>query len=495
MPDISISPTEWEPEATAQRGSSRHSREYDSPRLDAQRQVQWARGEQESQAIRFSNEMSTVRAYVDNDSHSTNSDSGLRRSERDLDSDLMGLESASKELLLKTIARLAAENDDLKQNTAKTGRPAEIRFQAPTAWQTMYRVDKGTFLKKPSWSSEESGVFTLKPHAPVSSTAEYLKRHESIAFVEFKYYKSGATLPASAQWGGNEVLPEPQPYKESVKLASTHMTEAMSSLLANLPHFAENFPEFDASAELPAPYLFWYQFRDHIDESIEALTAEHKSLIVLFRSWIEEAYGSEWQYVDAQLSQGLISPITMKYLVRVQDVLVTNKNGHIESYMAKGRLKFVPTSESAREGQTQEELQGRAARGTATAMLSSLSGDPSDLSNPPPKISYLWSVESWRWSFDGSFRQAGNVLSIKIDSTSVRDTVPITSLEAFPLDFADEKLRETLKKRGDNFWKCRKRLLVSYTDPDGDEMSAVSLMISYIFSCYIRVLNLTVYVW
>lgn len=375
----------------------------------------------------------------------------------------------SMEALMKRVEKLAAENSRLKEQAKERRRDEDAskpRVTIAYRWRTLYRLDGSIFLEEPFWSSGEAGQFVLRGQLPVSSTAEYLKRHEDIAFVAFKYYRPGTTLPANAQPGEDDGLPAPQPVKEGVRIVAPAMLEAMKAYLRNIPEFEDQFPDFDPSNEIPGPYLFWYYFRDRIKSGLENLPDDQKTLIKLFRDWIEGAYGSEWSYIDSQFEQGMVSPASMKYLIRPGDVLVSRKNRSIVSYMARNWMKPNNTPE------VREMLAGRAE--PVETDHSAIENEFASPENSRQKVTYTWSVESWAWSFDGSFRKAGKVLDLKLVTPSPRSSVPISSMEVFPLRFGDEELKKLLKKRGQKYWKFRTRMLVSYADQYGDEMSVVS---------------------
>ncbi|KAG4430646.1 hypothetical protein IFR05_013879 [Cadophora sp. M221] len=85
---------------------------------------------------------------------------------------------------------------------------------------------------------------------------------------------------------------------------------------------------------------------------------------------------------------------------------------------------------------------------------------------------HSWNLSAWSWKFDGAFSRVNSTheLTLEVRDKQEQSEVDIGSLNLFPLSFADETTTALLKKRGEMFWKCRFRHLVSYRD---DELSGL----------------------
>ncbi|EUC27844.1 hypothetical protein COCCADRAFT_110654 [Bipolaris zeicola 26-R-13] len=306
-------------------------------------------------------------------------------------------------------------------------------------WQTLYRINNGIHLREPSWIDAQYGYFELKGDTPISNLNAYLKRHDDIVFVPFKDYDNGTKLSAATELAEDDFLPQPQPSTEAVILTSAQMVSVMKKFLNAISGFKESFPDFDPTKEIHEPYLFWFFYRTNMEEALRSLSAEERTMIKLFRDWIEGSYGEEWDYIDSEFEKGMVCPISVKYLIRPGDVLVSRKDENIDAYIIKTWPKFLePRSPQDKNIDAQD---------------------------------YLWNIEAWSWSFDGEFRRATAVLDLKITAPTDRSRVPITSLEVFPLKYDETGLEARLKKRGEIFWKCRKRYLVSCVDSYEEDMS------------------------
>ncbi|ERF77115.1 hypothetical protein EPUS_07656 [Endocarpon pusillum Z07020] len=98
-----------------------------------------------------------------------------------------------------------------------------------------------------------------------------------------------------------------------------------------------------------------------------------------------------------------------------------------------------------------------------------------------------WSVTGWNWAFDGSFRRQPRTRfsEIEVGEETNNDTVlrentmakqkqridtdqvkgqDIVDMSIFPLAYAEPNLVNRLQRRGETFWKCRNRRLVSYME-------------------------------
>jgi len=85
------------------------------------------------------------------------------------------------------------------------------------------------------------------------------------------------------------------------------------------------------------------------------------------------------------------------------------------------------------------------------------------------------------WTFNGVFQKVEvswhlNAM-FKSDGEEVAKydgEVDITDLQTYPLRFADPSARDRLIARGNRFWRCRKKTLVSYSDPEHESDDCVT---------------------
>ncbi|TLD14868.1 hypothetical protein PspLS_10882 [Pyricularia sp. CBS 133598] len=244
---------------------------------------------------------------------------------------------------------------------------------------------------------------------------------------------------------------------EEVSIFAPDMLVAMQAFLGILPEHQANMYNFDPEHVISVPYMFWYYIRDNVVSALERLPTSHRIPMELFRDWIEASYGAEWSYVDSRFAKGVFSPMTMKYLVQHGDVLISSNGSSVSSYMSQDGMSLTTP---------EDRLDGRVKPGATSEKAVA-----EHLAVPPRKDEYEWCIKSWTWSYDGRFKKTRKRLSMRLKVPSPHAEVPITSLNFFPFRFEDDKLRGELKRRGQTFWSCRKRKLVSYAHGSGQEMS------------------------
>lgn len=80
-----------------------------------------------------------------------------------------------------------------------------------------------------------------------------------------------------------------------------------------------------------------------------------------------------------------------------------------------------------------------------------------------PAVTYgisLIRLHCQSWRYDGTFQKKMEVIDVRWPDGC--EQVPMDSLAAYPLKYDTSGLRTRLRKRGEEFWKCRQRRFVSY---------------------------------
>ncbi|KAL9564302.1 hypothetical protein ACKAV7_011493 [Fusarium commune] len=85
---------------------------------------------------------------------------------------------------------------------------------------------------------------------------------------------------------------------------------------------------------------------------------------------------------------------------------------------------------------------------------------------PQSDDSQLSMIRAASWSYDGTFKEIEDVLSIT--SPDLTHELKIESLSYYPQQFASADLSQLLLDRGKMFWQCRKRKYVSTSEIGGD---------------------------
>ncbi|RDW94219.1 ATP-binding protein [Aspergillus mulundensis] len=188
--------------------------------------------------------------------------------------------------------------------------------------------------------------------------------------------------------------------------------------------------KYDHVSKLESPrnmnmlqHLLYHYKRRKEEGAIRLAPADHRLLEGLLH-YMKGSNGPDYEAADEMFSQGLISKAHLAKLCGAGEIMVTNVNTHPRAYM----IERPPKSQA-----------------------------------PPLKL------EMWSWEFeDGVFRQKETEMSLDWPSSVTTDeTIPITSLDIYPLRFAAPEVWKRLKARGKLFWRCRKQCFVAYDPPNG----------------------------
>lgn len=375
------------------------------------------------------------------------SPSSMVGTEEDGDSSEMsppGVDNLQYRQLISRITSLELENQLLKKDQATGGNWKTIHFITASSGQ-----EPSGFFDKPVLAPGfKHDDFTLKAFLPVTDVGGYVKQ-AGLGFVISRFY-SAQTLLGEVRRAMAKKQPPPEPlhYREHIQLQSQEMIEAMQEFLSLQPEFWENFSGFDARAPIEAPYIFWYTYRS--PEALRQLKQPHRDLMRMLTSWIDKNYAEKYAEAEMQLRNGVVTLRTMPFLVCPGDVLI---------WKEKAKIKAAITS-SLLVQQTPPILYWDS---------SQITWSDSNTKDGTKKGEFLarWTVETWKYKFNGEFIPDKGSAEIKFKATSLDQEVEISKLGVYPLRFADEKTRLQLETRGKTFWSCRNRNLVSYTGEEG----------------------------
>ncbi|KAJ8112586.1 hypothetical protein OPT61_g5071 [Boeremia exigua] len=352
------------------------------------------------------------------------------------------LESASRNQLLDRISALESENKNLKDAT-------EINIGCEIIY---FIVEKGSgnmegsraYQDEPTWAVGARGEIVLKSHFPIPNVDAYIEQKQDLAFLIGRFYSPDEQQSDVRKAVRERKTPSPpKSSEETIRLVSTDMEDAMEAFLATILDFERETDEFDPSTALPAPYLFWYHHRSSADlRVLSQLQALHMRKLT---EWIEHNYGEMYKYVEEQLSRGVVSSESMVFLLKRGDtVVVDSKLGHKDGTLKGAIAEDYPSCASLKTGVDDTEI--------------------------------LWSKRSkcgktkrtWRWDIE-----------VELTTEKSNEEVVISTLNAYPLKYANEKTKIMLECRGKVFWSCRNQRLVSYEDKRGIYGAAERFMVDF----------------
>ncbi|CAI0651082.1 unnamed protein product [Colletotrichum noveboracense] len=322
-------------------------------------------------------------------------------------------------------------------------------------------VEESVFLAEPSWE--------MTRHLPIPDADAYVYRQPNIAFVIYNYYTAGHRKSEARLAAHNDQpLPRTSPSRQSIRLVSTDMIAAVEEFLGLQPHFRREFANLNLRSLMKAPYLWWYRYRG--SRMPDLLSATKLELFRLLTAWIDENYDDLYTRVDAQISRGMVSYVSMDFLFQPGQILVSNALDGVECHLA------TSWAERKTNHKTRRPL---LEFGTENQRVSKEDQDSKEWS---------WAIKAWSYCYDGAVRKEAKTLDINLCTGTTEEEVSIKSLNVVPLRFLGEDIRIMLEKRGRVFWECLKRKLVSYRDEKSDFSQSVCFICT---SCIDRSILLT----
>jgi len=345
------------------------------------------------------------------------------------------------------------------------------RDQIPHEWRVIYRVDRPQFtldkdrdkrrardpppvkyfLDQPRWYGGIEGHEPLEGTVPILDVDSYLERHGELAFVIIQEY--GRNVPDGVHFSR---IGEPYPVEEGYPLPCAEsaififpdMLHTMKIFLSSLqqddrPLFRQDELRHE---EMQAPYLAIYHNRQAFDSMIDALPERERHLWTIFKNYLDSGFKEEYSQVSHQLQEGLVSPRFLKYLINPGDVLYCPHHPVVEAVQAVSPLHFTT--------QTSPNV---------TPAPPKLHPDNDNWIYPErAHRKRTWLIETTFWSFEISFQRERQTLKLEM-SVEVDETVPISTLQLYPIRFAAAGIEQRISARGAQFWKCRNRRFVEYS--------------------------------
>ncbi|KAL3470136.1 P-loop containing nucleoside triphosphate hydrolase protein [Aspergillus californicus] len=341
-------------------------------------------------------------------------------------------------MVLCQYEKLHKRNQVLEQENILLRRVVDPEsFQGgPPFYQVLYRF-KGSdkvFFRPPTWAREDSNGQTryiLKGDSLSMKESEYLNKSKSLAFAIYKTYTlESLDGPPQGQGPDVESWPLPNHESETLSFTSKQMVEAVRKYLGKLPDHAKLVQILDMK-EIPAPYLFWYHIRSSYQSTLNDLPKHQRYCTDLLAEWMTDNYEAEYKLVDEQISRGVVTCASMIYLMRPGEILVAQKDDHLESHMCTSWA--VETTPPKKDPGSDGSVDSRR----------------------------VWEVRGWSYEFDGSFYRKEVNLQVDMDVQDPTEEVELQKLNVIPLRCADPEVRKRLERRGKTYWECREKKFVS----------------------------------
>lgn len=344
------------------------------------------------------------------------------------------------------IALLYAQIEELKQANAALQSCPEPPL--PSRWVNMHRVKcKGqdatsVYMDVPVVTKDNS-IRHLEGRVRISDVDDYLEQREDVAFIVFLDYvcdghtgndrKSGGRSAATSRnkpinetssqeapsWMQTDLV---NPIGESTSIICDVLQEGLETLTSSDETLKQYLPFSEDFKEISAPYLFYFYFRDKVDEQVLKLEEKQCQQVQLFTSYISTHFDAEYEKAEVMFSQGLVSPPYLEFLFVPDEVVVCNDG---------------------------KDLIGHQQKST-----------PRNLVNPMEVVGISFDAETWE--FDGNFRTRRTTIDVIYGKAST-PVNSIDKLKAYPLRYAPSKVEEKIRKRGETFWACRNHQYITYS--------------------------------
>ena len=189
--------------------------------------------------------------------------------------------------------------------------------------------------------------------------------------------------------------------------------------------------------------IVFYHFRDFLEKAPNEFERAEGQTLQHFVNYLIEEFGEKHQVIEQSFAEGLVTPTTLKYLFKREDIVVFCED-----------------------------------KGVCGAKLKSFS--------EAPKHMMLITAESY--AFDGKFYLQEKESKLCLPhSMREKQSTEINSLPCYPISFADAEVKERLRKRGHTFWRCRQLAYVAYNGPNTkQDTNYVGLLTETLLLCYTK---------
>ncbi|KAJ5719268.1 hypothetical protein N7493_007723 [Penicillium malachiteum] len=336
------------------------------------------------------------------------------------------------------------------------------------------------FLDPPEVVYDENKNGHLRCNIPLRDLNLFLALHQDISFVVFRDYNKHSEKDGS--WS-EDVPQAPCPLSESIYPVARGLKIACQVLFQKIAGLRDIEDQYESIGEIFAPYHFLYHSWGELDQLRNNLSSPAKNHLDLLLLYVQEGFGHEYATVTLLLNEEKITPRYLSYLFQPGEVIVeaTGKDyiGYIaSSWMIERTIKSNSENMLNIPGMPNENLNFQPP--TSTPRKGARLWKSRQLKQEQRKVKHSAKhtsrvVNAWTLNFDGKFFRTFVDLTIKVPTGTLNGSEepricqdssdlarPISCLNVFPLKYAPEAVRETLRRRGNTFWKCRDRRLVSY---------------------------------
>lgn len=307
------------------------------------------------------------------------------------------------------------------------------------------------FYEDVPFKSKESGIVSrhLSGHIPIPSLKRYLETVDNCSFIVYRLYtcdKHGQDAPRNRL----TVLPKVTrmsnklEYREFIAIMSQRLERAILDLASCNPDDCSSplcLQDYQGLIMMGAPYRFIYHHRTELLNYIKSAKHSTQPKALALLNYVDATVGAKHKRADDLFRRGITDFQSLNFLFKPNDILVVANQGRHTSHALNTWLASLHTPH--------------------------------------------WGC--WTWTYDGSsfMRKPGAVQVPDLKNVKNR-TVSIRELGTYPIKYAPENIRKSLKERGQKFWALRSQSYISYTGwdvlKDENHVSSPLLLTSFQYS-------------
>lgn len=354
--------------------------------------------------------------------------------------------------LLTTISKLELERRALEQQLTRVSKPkptaitedshdtlerpqeavdGPITYISEVFHRVEYDTGFGCFRDIPRKFKGDTESASLRGRDEIENMSKYMELHEFTAFAVVYRYRDIDYTGRKAGVVSGRMIQDGPPAKSSSQYLqlSVQTKDALKAVVAAHPEeFKDCTLDHDFPLPISQPFSLFYLHNQAFLRllSCSGLEEKDQNRIKLLCDWFEENWRSDWDEANALLEKGKINKKHYGKLFRGGDIWV---NKYDDGSISADKLELYPWLDG----------QGR-------------------------------SADAVGWKFNGSFVKVrwqyltSDRNHVIPEGKEEEEEVDITSLSMYPIRFAESGTYEKLVARGEKFWQCRKKKLISFRD-------------------------------
>lgn len=216
-----------------------------------------------------------------------------------------------------------------------------------------------------------------------------------------------------------EDLHEAQAIQENIELefCASDFRQAIRAAQRSYPDLQRILRDWDSPKSLVAPYLQFYHARKQLNSACDGLDLSSREQVQALLGYLDHYFGSEYEEADSLFERGCFTQSHFHKLFASGDIIAIKEDGYDIAVVAQS----CPTSDV-----------------------------------------FPITLGCDAWTFDGAFHKTEKTITIAVPHGYQKDEeIPISAIAAIPLRFDKTGLEQRLRQRGEFFWNCRHRRLVT----------------------------------